>query len=55
MKFLMILLVNECDSRSNEEFKKFKEIDVERYIKVNRNEKLNEIKNKLNLDNENLK
>ena len=47
--------INEYISRSEEEFKKFQEMDEERYVLENREEKLNEIKTKLNLDNEAIK
>ena len=47
--------INEDISRSDEEFKIFQEMDKERYINENKNEKLLEIKNKLNLNDEQMK
>ena len=47
--------INEDISRTPEEFQKFQEMDEERYVNEKREERLNEIKEKLNLNEEQLK
>ena len=47
--------INEDISRTPEEFNKFQEMDRERYINEKRDERLNEIKEKLDLNEEQLK
>jgi mRNA-degrading endonuclease HigB of HigAB toxin-antitoxin module len=47
--------INEDISRTPEEFNKFQEMDEERYINEKRDERLNQIKEKLNLNEEQLK
>ena len=47
--------INEDISRNEEEFEKFQKMDQARYIREKKDERLNEIKNKLNLTAEQLK
>ena len=47
--------INEDISRTDEEFEKFQKMDQERYLNEKREERLEEIKNKLNLNEEQLK
>ena len=47
--------INEDICRTNEEFEKFQEMDEERYIKEKRDERLKEIKEKLDLNDEQIK
>jgi superfamily II DNA/RNA helicase len=47
--------INEDISRNNEEFEKFQQMDQERYEREKKDERLNEIKNKLDLTEEQLK
>ena len=47
--------INEDISRTDEEFEKFQEMDKERYLNEKKEERLEEIKNKLNLNEEQLK
>ena len=47
--------INEDISRTDEEFEIFQKMDQERYINEKKDERLNEIKNKLNLNEEQLK